>query len=357
MKFNRELDASQYLHLLGYEIEKDPELRFVDENLRSFINTDLMCPSCGIKGAVLVSGAINKLSKKNIKQPHFRFIANDGSDIHDELCDLREIKPFKDISCEKINFSESKSSATRLVAEYVSKAISNDFINRQDIANFRVWHLNIKKQNMLELTLKEEKLFHYATIYCRRNKRFETFHPKLGEVVNLNWNIYALDRIAQRNEILFEEISNHSNSFVKDADVSKLVNRHDLLFDVRVLNNEYKLMVELKNFISRSAGVTFKTKYELSFLDAFTGLLLYVNHWDYQKSLFMFIDIMNAQSNNDEFVGNIIALNPFKDFQKLKSILNMNDVHKELLTRAELNKELKIEVDILKGEYEAWVSC
>ncbi|ENP8454751.1 hypothetical protein [Photobacterium damselae] len=356
MKFDRELDASQYLQLLGYDIGRDPELKSVDKSLRDFIHNDLMCPSCGTKGAVLVSGAKGKLSEKNIKQPHFRFIANDGSDVHDEFCDLREIKPFRDISCEQINFVESKSLATKLIGEYVSKAIFNGFLNRLDIARFRVWHMNTKKKNMVKLSLREDKLFHYSTIYCRRNKDFDEFHPKLGEVKNLNWKIYALDRIAKKNIAMFDEVSKHTNSCVKEGDLTKLLKKHELIFDVRVLSDKYKLMLKLKSFISRSTGVQFKTKYELSFLDAFTGVLLYVNNWDYQKALFMFIDILNANCGNEPFTDNIVALNPFKDFQKLKSILNMNDVHEWLLTKNELDIELEKEVKTLKSEYEVWQS-
>lgn len=354
IKFDRELDASQYLQLLGYDIEQDPELRFVDKNLRNFIHNDLMCPSCGIKGAVLVSGAKGQLSEKNLKQPHFRFIANDGSDIHDEYCDLREIKPFKDISCEKINFLESKSLATKLIGEYVSKAIYNGFLNRQDIAKFRVWHMNIKNKNMVKLSLREDKILHYSTIYYRRNRNFYEFHPKLGEVKNLNWKIYALDRIATKSMAIFEEVSKHTNSSVKEEDLNKFLKKHELIFDVRFLSDKYKLMLKLKSFISRNSEVDFKTKYELSFLDAFTGVLLYVNNWDYQKSLFMFIDILNAKCGNGVFTDNIVALNPFKDFQMLESILNMNDVNEWLLTKDELDIEIKKEVETLKSEYEIW---
>jgi hypothetical protein len=354
LKFDRELDASQYLDLLGYDIKSDPELKSVDKNTRDFIHRDLICPSCGIKGVMLVSGAQSKLGNKKIRQPHFRFYSNGEADVHDKFCDLREENPFNDISCEKIDFSRSKSLATKLISEYVSKAIANGFIKKLDIAKFRIWHLDIKRNNVVELSLDSEKTFHYLVIQFRRNKNIERFHPKLGEIESLNWNIYALDRIAIKDKSLFEEISKHDDYNFKEKDVASFVERNNLVFDVRILSHEYKCMLQLREFIHRNVKGVFKTKYDISFLDAFVGVLLYVNNWDYQKAIFMFIDIVNSKSCDDYILGNIIALDPFKDYQKISFILNMNDVSDRLLKKDDLDIEVKKEIYFLRCEYKVW---
>ncbi|MCE7604562.1 hypothetical protein [Vibrio fluvialis] len=352
-KFNRELDATQYLELLGYDHEKDPELIDVNRELRDFIHKDLMCPSCGVRGAILVSGAQNKTRTRKVRQPHFRYSGSNGEDIHDELCDLREAKPFKDISTELVSFTKARSSSTRIIASFLARAIENNLISRFNIANFRVWHLNVKKHHMVKINVTSNQVQHYQSMYCRKLKREEEFNPMFGELEKLNWNLYGLDRIALQNDA-FMDISNHDSIFIKPADFKKIIKGDMEVFDVRFLDDEYNKLLRLKRFISLTCGEKFNSKYEMSFLDAFVGLLLFVNNWSYEQAQLMYIEISCLPTPLGVGSDNIISLNPFKDYQSLKTILNMNDVYEHLLTKENFDDLLGFEVEILKYEHATW---
>lgn len=354
IKYDRELDATQYLSLLGYDLDKDPELRHVSKEMRDFIHQDLMCPSCGVRGAILVSGSQNKIKSKNTKQPHFRYIDYYNEDTHDELCDFRESKPFKDISVETISFTKSKSENTKLIAEYVSKALHYKLFNRADIANFRVWHLNKKKNNLVKLNIEPTKIPHYVSIFrCKFNEQ-ELFHPALGDITYLDWKFYATERLVRKEKLLLDIVEKHKNHFRNFSEISKYMKNGDYIFDVRILDEKYILIKKLSRFFTLNFKEIFKSKYEISFLDAFLGLIGYVNNWDYNMSKIMIAKIASLPNGDYDNTDNIISLNPFKDYEVIKTVLNMNDVSDKLWNEITFNSEVDNEIAKMKNEYKSW---
>ncbi|MGS0569388.1 hypothetical protein ACU8V6_13015 [Vibrio alginolyticus] len=146
-KLNCEVDAVQYLSLLGHNLKIDPELNSVTDEERDIVKNDVICPSCGVANAIIVSGFRNDRNYA-IRQPHFRFVDEHGNESHHEYCDLKTVKPFKDITSSYESFfnQKSKSHITKLIGNIISSALTNESIGVKDMIDFRQWHFNLKKR-------------------------------------------------------------------------------------------------------------------------------------------------------------------------------------------------------------------
>jgi hypothetical protein len=85
-KFQRELDYEQLLSLLKYDIQNDPYLDNLPQELRDEIRSDIICPECGAKGGIIVKPSKSK--GKKFGQAHFRFRSSSDKSVHHSLCDF-----------------------------------------------------------------------------------------------------------------------------------------------------------------------------------------------------------------------------------------------------------------------------
>ncbi|MFT6584778.1 MAG: hypothetical protein ACJAVU_000875 [Cognaticolwellia sp.] len=140
-KFSRKVDALQYFSLIGHNVKQDQELILITDYERAIVRDDISCPSCSVTNAIIVSGAKGHRNS-SLRQPHFRFIDRDGNESHDEFCDLKTIKPFKDETShyENLTLNKSNTDTTRIIGKLISNALSNNIIKVSDIIEFRQWH-------------------------------------------------------------------------------------------------------------------------------------------------------------------------------------------------------------------------
>jgi len=338
-KYSCELDAIQYFSQIGHDIKQDYELIHITEFERSIVRGDIYCPSCGVTNASIVSGSKGHRNTF-LRQPHFRFIDINGHESHDEYCDLRVVKPFKDETSHYTNFTSGKSDTktTRIIGELISSALSNKIISQANIIEFRQWHFNIKKNNIIDVNVRTDKLFPYRVYRCREGL---DLNLALSPTVSSGsfTNKLALDKIVATNKNILEKVQKHPELKIKDKIISKYFEKGSKkIFDVRRIVKEYQLVEILSIAILDSFRISLRGIKDRSVLQAFCGLLLYKNEWNVDNSINMCNEIIKNKANEYSTLGNIIGFNPFYKFELFSTILNINEVQDDLPTRDELNE-------------------
>lgn len=236
-KLDRELDVLQYFSMLDHDLKNDPELNYISDVERLNVKEDVICPSCGVENAIIVSGARNSRNQ-SIRQPHFRFTDENGNDSHHEYCDLKTIKPFKDMTSSYESFLHQKTNShlTSVIGEIISSALTNGIIKVSDMINFRQWHFNIKKDNVVQVLFNPEKLFPYGVYKSRKNFDIES---ALNPTVDPSSIIkkLALDKIVAQNKDTYYKIMQHPDFKLKNTDIDSFFkNGSRNIFDIRLLS-------------------------------------------------------------------------------------------------------------------------
>ncbi len=338
-KLGIELGASQYLELIGHDVKNDPELQNISEEEREEIKADIVCPSCKAENAIIVSGSKSTKTNLNTREAHFRFINSDGINAHGQFCDLREDKPFNDSTVEKINFLEPKtqSRTTKLIGEIVTKALNNGLISVSQMIEFREWHYNLKKDNIVSINFDSEKIFPYHVFLCRKNSTSEILIESSKTEKNIRKS--EIDYFVGTNKSIFEKISKHRDFKVTPKKIENFLKKKNKdIFDVRRIINEYLMVKNLSSRLNSALGIYSNGVRDKSLIDAFSGLILFICDWDFGKAVDKCYEILKSKESNERFMGNIVGLNPFYKFELYASLLNINDVHEALPSDEELRK-------------------
>ncbi|EGR2204637.1 hypothetical protein AB8302_001748 [Vibrio parahaemolyticus] len=338
-KLNCEVDAVQYFSLLGHNLKIDPELNSVTDEERYIVKNDVICPSCGVANAIIVSGSRNDRNYA-IRQPHFRFVDEHGNDSHHEYCDLKTVKPFKDITSSYESFfnQKSKSHITKLIGNIISSALTNESIGVKDMIDFRQWHFNIKKEHIVNIESISEKLFPYKVYKCRKDLDIDAaLSPKIDSTSVKNKLI--LDQIVAEDEKTLNKISQQPDFKIKDREVLSFFKKGERkVFDVRELSHEYMLSNMLGNTILDTFRLSLNSQRDISCIQACCSLFLFVNQWNIDKAIDMFNDALKTKDKAHTTNGNIIGLNPFYKYEFYSAVLYINDVAKYLPTNDELHR-------------------
>lgn len=344
-KFAREVDALQYFSLIGHDVQKDSELNIISDEERRIVKEDIQCPSCGVLNATIVSG-VKGHRNTSLRQPHFRFIDKNGNESHNDFCDLKTIKPFKDQTShyESFSFKKSNSDVTRIIGMLVSNALSNKIIKASDIVEFRQWHFNIKKNNIVHVNFASNKLHPYFVYRCRHDLDLNAaLSPTIDSKSVINK--LALDMVVASDQSTLKKIAEQPNFKVKERELEKFFkNGGKFIFDVRKIIKEYYLVNMLGNAILNSFHFSLCGVRDKSALQAFCGLLLYINQWSVEDSIDMCNEIIKTRVIEPAELGNIIGLNPFYKFELYSTILNINEVEDDLPSSDRL-KELMQEAE------------
>lgn len=338
-KLGVELGASQYLEKMGHDIKSDPELQNISEEERRVIKDDIICPSCRAGNAIIVSGSRSLTTNLNIREAHFRFINSDGKNAHGEFCDLREDKPFNDSTVDKINFLEprTQSKTTKLIGKIVTKALNNGLISVSQMIEFREWHYNLKKDNIVSINFDSEKIFPYHVFLCRKNSTSDMLIESSKTETNIRKS--ELDYFVGTNKATLEKISKHRDFKVKPKPIENFLKKKNKdIFDVRKLINEYTMVRDLSSGLNSALKIYRSGMRDKSLIDAFSGLILFTCNWDINKAVDKCNEILKSEESDEKIMGNIIGLNPFYKFELYASLLNINDVHDALPTIEELRQ-------------------
>lgn len=327
-RYKKELDVEQLLSIkTGKPIEECALLiENIPDELRHFINEDAVCPSCGVSGAVLVKGAKSKVAKKAIRQAHFRFISQDGSDAHRPFCGHNTEDADQKIDG-LVSFDSARTNETRFIRKLVCIGIEQSIFDQSDIRTMRQWYFDIKTET--QYTLKTSpKIVEYASEATAWHPSSSIeHHPSHAEMPNFNWSNAAKSIYASVNKDLIKLLRETRVGLTKDRAI-KLAERFNnrVVFDTSTLEPYYQKTIKLCDFVSQHLRFGDK-KYFIPrgannppTLLAFCSLLLSVSEWDTDSAVEKLIKILKSPAPQDETLGNVIGLNPFHDYAAWKTL-------------------------------------
>lgn len=137
------------------------------------------------------------------------------------------------------------------------------------------------------------------------------------------------------------------------------------VFDVSVLESQYKKTVELGFFTARNLrlyegdlyrrGQIYNTGVVPATLMAFAALLLYVSDWDVNEAISKLVMIVHAPHPIDMNAGNVIGLNPFHDFTVWSNILNARKIRDISKNGFDYDSQILAIEQRLRDQYAEWI--
>lgn len=368
-RFKRELDTEQLLSLFGYNLQSDPDLKNLSEKLRDEIYRDVVCPQCGVSGAVIVSRSNSKKTNKALRQPHFRFLASDNTNAHNPLCDHYDDDSSSKSQREQlIDFGNDKSFETKIIRELVAKGIEQKIISQQSIRDMRQWFFDTKSSNQFTMDISKEALqwtYEISSLFHHHGIQFKPIH---AELPNFDWRHAAILQFVEENRHLINIVRTRWWGYDKKVEQRALnlvkQTQGKTVFNVLALENQYRKTIELSCFIVRNLRIVERNLYffernlrlsiKPSTVSAFAALLLYITNWDIDEAIFKLVAIVQAPTPNDMNAGNVIGLNPFHDFASWANIMKAKEAVQYSHNGFDLDAQIEAIEQRLKKQYDDW---
>ena len=364
--FARELDVEQLLELmkLGGGIDGSATGDFVPPAWLAHIRTDVECPSCFVRGAVLVRGTHSMRTGKALRQAHFRFIGSDGQDAHHPLCDFYHSGAPTSRSEHAVDFGSDKSALTRAVRKLVCSGIELGVFDQPAMRDLRKWFFEKRLQNRFDLALPPEAVDWYSKLMAYASTGLP-FRPVHGELAGFDWKQAARQRLRERHAQLVGSPL-RVYGWPKEAGRAKaLIIKHvnQRVFDPASLQSYYAQTISLARFAAShypSLAISQRQLYDIGVDDrmraimALCALLLNVSGWSTDLAVEKLITLIKAPEPRSGTLGNMIGLNPFHDYVAWSLIRHLSDV----FAGADINFDHDGEVAAIergmRAEHEEW---
>jgi len=365
-EFQGEFDVEQLLAHLGYENPNITDLSSLPKEVHDRITQTVVCPSCGVSGAIIVSASCAKKTRKILSQPHFRFFSTDRQSSHDPLCDFYHEHDSAQY-CRSVDFRSTKNAATLIVRDLVCKGIEHHIFSQKTIREMRQWFFEKRKSHSFVLDIPSELIEWCSFLLECTHITGVTFQPIFGEIPNFNWEEAAKYHLSQANASQIEILRSGWAGFSKKNHLSRTYQlakqfQNQLVFNATALSKEYRTTIELTNFFTKALRVrglkfiypTIGYLGNMESLVAFCGLLLFINNWNIEKSASLAIKLMLENPAQDQLAGNIIGLDPFYDFHAWSALMLAKKVNDSQYTNAPVLEKLEQAQSELRKMHERW---
>lgn len=366
-RFAAELDVAQWLSRMGGIPIDSVDLRNIDDSFRRDAAGDLECPSCGARGAVLVSAGVGRRTGRSVRQATFRFNAPNGGDAHDPLCDFAGGIDSSTTPLGHVDY-QSRDWLTSEIRRLVCAGIAAGVFTQGDMRAMRLWFLERRRTAQISVTL-DERIPKIA-VDIRRWYGIRSsipFAPALGDVPGFDWKSAATSVVIAPFRPL-EELFRSRRLWPGPNDlgpITTLVKRLQgtTTFDPTVLDKEFSAAESLVNFIFSNHS-TFARRRDRCYhkqnmeprapLLAFASLLLFVSKWDLPTAARGFARVASATVES-EVDGNLIGLNPFVELRSVALIKMLQEFAPQIDPAFVLSTAIDAQVEKMQREYEAWV--
>lgn len=363
IRYGMELDANQLVSLYtDQSIEASDELlKDIPPSIRTLVNVDILCSSCGVSGAIIVSGAHSKASKAQIRLAHFRFKGENEEDTHREFCEFSLTDDDAPKLGGDVKFEKPRTNEQRAIRSLVCKAIELKIFNQSDMRSMRQWYFNNKTADCYQLEVTEAPFVYLNQLYrivgwgAGEDYRH---HPSYGEIPGYDWNYAALAMLTQKTKVIRDALRGLGVSG-SISEALRLVSKFQgkKVFDVTALEPYYKKTIELCNFASRH--VIKKTKanrYSSASNEslAFCSLLLSTCEWNLDIAIDNLVKIARAPEPSNLLLGNFIGLNPFHEYDAWKLIKTVSNMQNNFDFSETVSNQLSDIKLLMKNEYINW---
>jgi hypothetical protein len=358
--YEKELDTNQLIALFKNETlaASVETLKNIPDDVRSFVHRDAVCPSCGVEGAILVSGASSKEDKTPLRQAHFRFVRENNGDAHREFCEFANSSDDTPRLGGDTKFDKPRTNEQKLIRILVCKAIESGIFNQSDMRSMRQWYFDTKTSGSYLLTISDKPFIYLNRLV--RTVNFDTFvhHPSHAELPGFDWKHATIARFSQDNFKILEALRSKRVTFAI-PEAAKLVEKFQgkNVFDVTALEPYYQKTIELCTFTTRHVIPQSKTKKYApasTELLAFCSLLLSISDWSINSAIDKLVKITKAPAPNDLLLGNMIGLNPFHDYSAWRLIKLVKELEKDFDFEKSVEEKISETEALLKAEHLEW---
>ncbi|WP_339495682.1 hypothetical protein [Pseudomonas sp. RA_105y_Pfl2_P56] len=360
---SKELDVEQLLALYGnHTVEESIQvLSNIPDHIRTLVGLDVLCPSCGVDGAILVSGAKSKATAKSLRQAHFRFVGAKNEDAHLPFCDFSPVNTDEPKQSELVDLQSDRSQETRFVRQLVCKGIESKVFDQSDIRSMRQWYFDLKAAARFRVTTSIETLTYLYKLIATDPHNSLAHHPAHAEIPGFDWRYAARSKLSQDNADLILAARGIGFGDVK-KDAARLIVRYKdrEVFDVEVLEPHYEKTIQLCMFAGRSFGysdrkwMNYRWGQIPSSLLALCSLLLSVSDWDIDRAIDKLAVILNAPPPNSLLHGNIMGLNPFLEYGAWRLIKRVSVIEKNFAIPHDFDAQISNMEATLRAEHLQW---
>ncbi|KAE9650742.1 hypothetical protein EJD88_21640 [Pseudomonas sp. PB105] len=363
IRYGMELDANQLVSLYtGQSIEASDEiLKDIPPSIRTLVGVDVLCSSCGVSGAIIVSGAHSKSSKAQIRLAHFRFKGDDEEDTHREFCEFSNTDDDTPKLGGDVKFEKPRTNEQRAIRSLVCKAIELKVFSQADMRSMRQWYFDTKTADCYQMEITEKPFIYlnqlFRTVGWGAGEEYR-HHPSYGEIPGYDWNYAAFARLTQKNKVVRDALRGMGGTgSISEALrlVSKFQGRK--IFNVTALEPYYKKTIELCAFASRHVIKKSKIQRYASAsneLLAFCSLLLSTSSWSVESAIDSLVKIARAPEPTDLLLGNIIGLNPFHEYDAWRLIKVVSEIQGDFDFSETVLQQVANIKSSMKAEYIEW---
>ena len=359
----KELDVEQLLALYGnHTIEESVKiLSDIPDHIRTLVNLDVQCPSCGVSGAILVSGAKSKITAKTLRQAHFRFVGVKNEDAHKTFCEFSTVDNDLPKQSELIDFQSDRSQETRLIRQVVCKGIEAKVFDQSDIRAMRQWYFDLKTSVSFRVTASASTFSYLYNLLGHHPHDSLAHQPIHAEIPNFNWQHAARAKLTQDKADLVKEA--HEVKFGEGRkDAERLAERYKDrdVFDVSALEPFYQKTIQLCMFTGRAFGfkphkwANYKWGNVPPAMLALCSLLLSVSDWDINIATEKMSIIFGAPEPTSLLHGNVIGLNPFLDYNAWRIVKKVSEIDQRFTIPKDFYIEVKEIENKMRSEHLQW---
>ncbi|WP_156343713.1 MULTISPECIES: hypothetical protein [unclassified Pseudomonas] len=362
ISFKRELDVEQLLalHLNCSVDEAASILGNVPADLKSFVQSDVRCPYCGVSGGLIVNAGKARGSARIVKQAHFRFVNNRGEEAHLDFCEQNPKLLDRSVVEGDVSLSSSRSNLMRQIRELVCKGIEQGVFNQGDMVKMRRWYYEVKLANGFDMSVSPLTLEFTNKLLQIRWVKSVPFHPSHPLAPNYDWNFEAKAKLVREQKELIRAMENLAVHRGKGVEGILQKNMGRRCFDPSELRPCYEKTISLCCYLARCLGQNIRGQQKIQFGDApseflaLCSLILFVYDWDLNKATAKISFLLSVRTIDDRLLGNIIGLNPFHDYEAWRVIKGLHDLSAIYDIERDFNQVLDSYVSGMKLEHAEW---
>ncbi|MBP7703774.1 MAG: hypothetical protein KA105_00655 [Caulobacter sp.] len=322
--FGCELDVRQLLARAGYARDMTETPIELTSEQKAWIRQDVLCPSCGVSGAIVIREAHQAGTGRKVGQAHFRFPpgAEQLTDAHRPGCEFHEGDPAPPaLIGELVSFGAAKTNDTRLIRLLVCKAIAARVFSQADIRAMRQWYF--ERNTGGQQFVMQADVGHVERAWALARFRGTTpplaFLPIHATLPLFRWPRAAARQLAHEFGSTFDALRGFHGATTRDA-VKRLARTYfgHTLPRTAQLDDAYARTLEVASIANDYGGLRLsgRTGYPDALL-ALSALLVHVAGGDTAGALARFSAILAAPEPGDLSLGNVMGLNPFRDYLAL----------------------------------------
>ncbi|MDI1363520.1 MAG: hypothetical protein PSX79_01395 [bacterium] len=305
---------------------------------RAWIRGDVLCACCGVSGAIVVREAKRQGRGAPIGQAHFRFPATaDGQgDAHRPGCEFRSVDdaPTAPIGG-SVDFNSARTKETRLIRDLVCRGIEQRVISQTDIRQMRQWYFEHNttgpRFRMLATPLSVQRTWEILDLRGRnRSLAFSSAHVGLP---GFDWDVATKRQIAF-DHLAFSDTDIRFHTTAERDALTRLAQTYQGrdLPDVTAIQGAYRQALAFARLATEYGQLdlpSFKPwehAPQSPTILAFAALMLFVSGGDMDGAITRLATILAAPPPTDLTLGNVIGLNPYRDYSLLLNAKAISDL-------------------------------